>query len=61
MDEMEVVADKDPFGFGSSKFGLNPEDRHSIEDGLIDPDCFETFIKGRRSIRQYCDEDLKPD
>ncbi len=43
-----------------SILGLDPGDSRPLNKVLIDPDRFETFIKGRRSIRSYRDEDLDP-
>ncbi|MEI6438126.1 MAG: nitroreductase family protein [Candidatus Omnitrophota bacterium] len=41
-----------------SIFGLDPLDSRPLGKALIDPDKFETFIKGHRTIRSYRDEDL---
>ncbi|MBF0123683.1 MAG: nitroreductase family protein [Candidatus Omnitrophica bacterium] len=39
---------------------LDPKASISLGKPLIDPDSFETFIKGRRTIRAYQQEDLDP-
>ena len=43
-----------------SILGLDPAKSELLNKPLIDPALFETFIKGRRSIRRYGDEDLDP-
>ncbi|MBF0618943.1 MAG: nitroreductase family protein [Candidatus Omnitrophica bacterium] len=43
-----------------SIFGLDAKNSKPLGTPCIDPDNFETFIKGRRSIRAYRDEDLDP-
>jgi nitroreductase/NAD-dependent dihydropyrimidine dehydrogenase PreA subunit len=44
-----------------SILGKNPEHSRPLKGGLPDPDRLETLIKGRRSVRQYRDENLAPE
>ncbi len=43
-----------------SIFGLDPKASRPLDKPSMDSDSFETFIKGRRTIRAYQDEDLDP-
>ncbi len=43
-----------------SILGRDPKNSRPVEEGRIDPDRFEIFIKGRRSARFFRDEDLDP-
>ncbi|MBF0386853.1 MAG: nitroreductase family protein [Candidatus Omnitrophica bacterium] len=43
-----------------SILGLDPQDSRPLNKVLLDPERFETFIKGRRTIRAYHNEDLEP-
>ncbi len=38
-----------------------PEDSQLLKGNFPDPDQLETLIKGRRSVRQYRDENLEPE
>lgn len=49
-----------PFG-AVSILGKKPEDSRPLKDNLPSPDQMETLIKGRRSVRRYCDENLEPE
>ncbi|NVN92388.1 MAG: nitroreductase family protein [Desulfuromonadales bacterium] len=44
-----------------SILGKNPENSQPLKENLPDPDRIETLIKGRRSVRQYRDENLAPE
>lgn len=44
-----------------SILGKNPENSQPLKGNLPDPDRLETLIKGRRSVRQYRDENLAPE
>jgi nitroreductase/NAD-dependent dihydropyrimidine dehydrogenase PreA subunit len=44
-----------------SILGNNPENSQPLKGNLPDPDRLETLIKGRRSVRQYRDENLAPE
>lgn len=44
-----------------SILGIRPENSRSLSDKHLDPDRFETLIKGRRSIRRYQSENLEPE
>jgi nitroreductase/NAD-dependent dihydropyrimidine dehydrogenase PreA subunit len=44
-----------------SILGNNPEDCRPLKGNLPDPDRLETLMKGRRSVRQYRDENLAPE
>ena len=43
-----------------SVFGKNPDESLPLAVNLPTPDAMEAFIKGRRSVRQYKDENVKP-
>ena len=44
-----------------SILGKRAEDSMSLEGNLADPENVETLIKGRRSVRQYRDENVPPE
>ena len=44
-----------------SILGVTPEDCRPLEGHFPDPDQMEMLIKGRRSVRQYKDENLEPE
>lgn len=44
-----------------SILGKNPENSQPLKGNLPDPGRLETLIKGRRSVRQYRDENLAPE
>jgi nitroreductase/NAD-dependent dihydropyrimidine dehydrogenase PreA subunit len=44
-----------------SILGRQPADSLPLKGAFPDPDCLETLIKGRRSVRYYLDENLEPE
>lgn len=44
-----------------SILGVDPDRSRSLRNAFPDPDRLETLIKGRRSFRQYKDENLDPE
>lgn len=44
-----------------SILGKKPEDSIPLDGNLPDPDKLEVLLKGRRSVRQYKDENLEPE
>jgi len=44
-----------------SILGRRPDESQPLKGGFPDPEQMETLIKGRRSVRQYRDENLDPE
>ena len=70
LDEFPVLDEESCFGCGHclavcptgalSILGKSPEDSTLLKNNMPNAVQMETLIKGRRSVRQYCDENVTP-